>query len=114
MNEVEVINKVVIPKGYKLAEPLMRTLREGDLYLSISGSVNTATCKLSAKYVILEKVWEPEVGKYYMFSDLAHKQGTTNGKLEKLVEVRKNSTFRYASTEEAYTYCWPLKCDLGE
>ena len=65
---VKTLIKVQIPDGYELACDEMRIPQEGEYFLNMFGKPVKALFDIKTnKRVILKKIWQPEVGKYYKF-----------------------------------------------
>lgn len=109
MKKVTVQMEIEIPSGYNLAEPNLRKAMVGEYYLDIRRGevcVNSTRCETVTNHPILHKALQPEVGKWYMFSDDLKKLGTSKGSLLKFTGMVDG---RYIdSCGIKWGYCWPV------
>ena len=103
--------EIEIPEGYELAEPMMRKVKYGELYL-YSGVVAECTHDTTHDYPILKKKWKPEAGKLYMFSDKRSHLGTVNGVLDKFSVIGDGSKLYLNESGAAWKYCWPIPKEM--
>ena len=109
--------EVEIPVGYELAEPMMRRPMTGDTYLGINGEIREAGhLKYNNDYPILKKKWEPEEGKWYMFSDYHEDVGSCSCPIGRLTAYNLAWEQPYRALGSRYSYCWPVpnEVELGE
>ena len=107
--------EVEIPEGFELADEWMRPVHTGEWYLDIFSMLHkwTLPAPSSGSYAILRKVWEPEVGKVYLFSDYEDRVGSLNGDL--LEYDGRTDAGSYLADDFTWKFCWPVPIHrLGE
>ena len=109
MNKTTVKMEITLPHGYELAEPVMRKVTQGESYLHLDTGevcIKTKVGKTRYAYPILRKKWQPEVGKWYHFSDYENQVGTNTASLLKFTHMVGGL---YAeSGGHTWRYCWPV------
>lgn len=118
MNKATVIMEIEIPDGYELAEPAARRAKLGEHYLTYDQIVTwTGDSPLTTyAHPIIRKKWEPEIGKWYMFSDYHENVGSCSCPIGRLTAYNPAWEQPYRALGSRYSYCWPVpnEVELGE
>lgn len=80
--------------------------------ISVDAEQSHCGIPVIAVSVCSDKQWEPEVGKYYFFSNKKECVGTLSGRIDRFAHMINNKISPYASEFDYWAYCWPIPKDM--
>jgi hypothetical protein len=98
-----------------MVEPVARKLKKGDKFISRDGILNEWVEDIPSQmsFAIVHKIVEPNVDKYYLFSDNPENVNTCKGDVRRLKSCVPTREYPYmVHGGSVYKYCWSVY-DVG-